>query len=116
VKYIDYDVDPIPEHNMLYPFVRKRKSFEYEKEVRALFSLIFDPPLDGPPPERLDLLTKPAGPLGIHVPVDLAGLIVRVRVSPVSPSWFTELVRSVLYRYQLEIDVVQSDIDGDPVY
>jgi hypothetical protein len=33
VKYIDYDTDSIPEDNVFWPYVHKRKSFEHEKEL-----------------------------------------------------------------------------------
>jgi hypothetical protein len=36
VRYIDYDTDIIPPHNTLFPLIHKRKSFEYEHEVRAV--------------------------------------------------------------------------------
>ena len=38
VQYKDYNSfeDWIPGGNMMYPFIHKRKEFEYEKEVRAL--------------------------------------------------------------------------------
>lgn len=38
IKYIDYKKDWIPEKNMFYPFVHKRKSYEHEKEVRAIYT------------------------------------------------------------------------------
>jgi hypothetical protein len=34
IKYIDYEKESIPESNQYYPFLYKRKSFEYEKELR----------------------------------------------------------------------------------
>ena len=36
VSYIDYDTDRISELNSLESFLRKRKSFEYENEVREI--------------------------------------------------------------------------------
>lgn len=36
VEYIDYDKDWLPEGNLFYPFVHKRKSFEHEQEIRAV--------------------------------------------------------------------------------
>jgi hypothetical protein len=36
VKYVDYDTEWMPEGNTLYPFVHKRKSFEHERELRAV--------------------------------------------------------------------------------
>ena len=115
VKYIDYDRDFIPEGNALYPFIRKRRSFEYEREVRALTSSLFG----GVMPEHHEpgeSVLIPPSPDGLVVPVDLERLILRVRVSPVSPPWFTELVHDVIKRYDQRFAVAQSDIEGDPVY
>ena len=36
VKYIDYETDPIPETNIIDPFLYKRPSFRHEQEVRAI--------------------------------------------------------------------------------
>jgi hypothetical protein len=38
VRYIDYEKERISEGNVYYPFFHKRKSFQHEHEVRALFS------------------------------------------------------------------------------
>lgn len=37
VSYRDYERDLIPEGNLFYPLLHKRKSFEHEQEVRAMF-------------------------------------------------------------------------------
>lgn len=36
VKYIDYKTQWMPEGNAFYPYVHKRKSFEHERELRAV--------------------------------------------------------------------------------
>src|SRR6266536_4657635 len=36
VQYIDYQKDWLPSDTVLYPFLHKRKSFEHERELRAL--------------------------------------------------------------------------------
>jgi hypothetical protein len=36
VSYIDYEHDTIPQGNILFPVMCKRKSFEHEREIRAL--------------------------------------------------------------------------------
>lgn len=36
VLYIDYEQDTIPENNALWPYLFKRKSYEYESEIRAV--------------------------------------------------------------------------------
>ena len=36
INYIDYVADPMPTNNAFTPFLHKRKSFEHEREVRAV--------------------------------------------------------------------------------
>lgn len=43
VRYLDYDCDQIPCDNTMWPIVFKRRSFEHERELRAVIQ-------EGPPP------------------------------------------------------------------
>jgi hypothetical protein len=36
VRYIDYETEPIPEANVFWPFIHKRRSFEHERELTDL--------------------------------------------------------------------------------
>lgn len=95
VEYADYEHDEIPLHNIFYTFLYKRRSFEHEKELRAF---IWD--------SRYEAVHK-----GIYVPVDVKMLIRSVFVSPVAPSWFCEVVKSVAAKYDIdESRVKQSDL------
>jgi hypothetical protein len=42
VSYINYDTDIIPENYLLHPMFFKRKSYEYENELRALVNTSMD--------------------------------------------------------------------------
>jgi len=110
VKYIDFEKDWLPEGNTLYPFVHKRKSFEHEQELRVVIQ---------------ELCYKKNGKInwdrppfddGIYASVDLSVLIERLYLAPTSPKWLLELVRSVTRKYGLDKDVIQSSLDGTPVY
>jgi hypothetical protein len=101
VHYIDYDTDPIPEDNALHPFVYKRQSFDFERELRAVIQ--DRRPADQPPP-------------GIFAACDLSMLVSAIRVSPASGRWFAPLVRSVLKTYGLDIPVEESNLLANPVY
>ena len=96
VRYLDYDRERVPEKHDLDPFLCKRKSFDFEHEVRALW--------------RAD---EDAGD-GRYVAVDLARLLARVVVSPMAEPWFSELVRSVTARYGLDVPVEESELARDP--
>jgi hypothetical protein len=110
VRYIDFEKDWMPEGNTLYPFVHKRRSFEHEKELRAVIQ---------------ELLYKKNGEIdwsrpsfddGIYVQVDLDVLIDKIYLAPTSPKWLLELIRSITEKYDLDKDVLPSSLDDAPVY
>lgn len=108
-KYIDYETEWIDAGNLLSPFVHKRKSFEHEREIRALVikfpsgdnGMDFDQ-------ETIDY--------GLKIKVDVERLIEKIYVAPSSPAWFAELVRAVVQRYGYDFQVVQSKLNEQPVY
>lgn len=112
IRYIDYQRDAIPIGNMLSPCMYKRKSFEHERELRAL---IWTPQhgrnVIGEPSQN-----KYADQTGLYVLVDVDRLIERVYIAPTAPRWTLELLTSVVRRYGLHKDVVQSDLAAQPVY
>ena len=61
VKYVDYDKQEIPWNNLLHLAIHKRKSFEYERELRAI-------------------VTSTANSFGIIVPTDLNCLISKIYI------------------------------------
>jgi len=79
-------------------FWRKRKSFEHEREVRAL-TLDFD-------------CAQP----GKLVPCDLSVLIEEVFVSPKSPEWFVALVNDVNAKYGIPLRVSSSELIEEPFF
>lgn len=110
VKYIDFEKDWMPEGNTLYPFVHKRKSFEHEKELRAIIQG-FRYKKNG----KLDW-SKPLFDDGIYVQLDLDVLIDKIYLAPASPKWLFELVKSITKKYKLDKDVLQSSLDDVPAY
>lgn len=99
VKYIDYEKDVFPENNFLNLVMYKRKSFQFERELRALIV-------------GADKRNEP----GMLVKVDLERLINEIYVSPEAEDWFLELVRSIVKKYNLTIEPKRSNLDSDPVY
>src|SRR6056300_1352601 len=90
VKYIDYEKDSIPERNIFNPFLYKRKSFEHEKELRAI---IMKFALAEQTRGKHILYVDPEW-IGNYVKSDLNILIEKIVVSPTAPDWFTELIKS----------------------
>jgi len=99
VEYIDYARDAIPSDNMLHPAFRKRRSFEHERELRAV--VVLAP-------------AKPPDP-GLYVPVRLDTLIDRVYVAPTAPGWLGELVERVIRRYGHTFPVERSTLMDRPM-
>jgi hypothetical protein len=108
VAYRDYQTESIPDGHLLAPFLSKRRSFEHEKEVRALIQTMPDQTmLDRP---------SPLGDSGVNVEVSVEDLIDAVYVSPTAPNWYFQLVQRVAARFDLSADVNQSSLAGDPIY
>lgn len=112
IRYIDYRHDCIPQWNALSPFMYKRRSFEHEKELRAL---IWTPQYgknEIGDPARNRFRDQD----GLYVPVNLEELISRIYVAPTAPHWMLELLESLVKKYGLKKEVVQSDLASTPVY
>lgn len=107
VQYTDHDRDPMPKGNAFHPVLHKRRAFSHEQEVRAVIWLgdrgIFNDPTN-----------QSANPLGLAVPIVPEALIESVRVSPIAPSWFTDVVRSVVNRFATGVRVAASGLAKAP--
>lgn len=102
VKYIDGEVEMIPEDNAFYLFSHKRRYYEHEKEIRAF---VF-----GSKSEKNRQGGLPQHPQGMHIPVNLDVLIEKVVLYPNAHNWLQELVKSIMKKYGLAKDVVFSEI------
>jgi hypothetical protein len=112
VTYIDYKVDDFPWNNWLYPYVHKRKSFEFENELRALFQE------ENPTPDNEDGKPRQFLPPGQHpkpVVIELNNLVEEVYVSPRAEPWTRELIEKIVARYQRNWRVRKSDLDDEGV-
>jgi hypothetical protein len=106
VKYISYDRDQIPFDDLWWPLLHKRNSFEYERELRAVWSDI-DSIRKGEHDDQL---------IGIFKQVDLQRLTESVYVSAESKPWFIELVKKVLRRYETDVPVRKSELASEPLF
>lgn len=112
VRYVDYGSEWIPESNLLAPFMYKRKSFEHEKELRAVINLRA---MDKSGLRLSDIEEEPPTG-GIWVPTDLNTLIEKVYVAPYAPKWFGELIKNVVKTYGLDKPVIKSSLDDEPIF
>lgn len=110
VKYIDYKTEPIDSNEVISAFTHKRKSFEHEREVRAV---IHKWPANGKSPSTPE--EEPIGH-GIEVRVDLDRLIEKIHISPTAPGWFSDLVANVVKQYGYKFEVTQSLMNEKPTY
>jgi hypothetical protein len=109
VKYIDYEREWIDAGNLLTPFLHKRKSFEHEREVRAIVTKW---PTGS---SGFDFTQETIG-RGLKIKVDMERLIERIYVAPSSPSWFADLVTALVQRYGYNFEVVHSKLNEEPVF
>ncbi len=110
VKYIDYEKEWIDTtNNFLSPFAHKRKSFEHEREVRALLTK-FPTSKDG------INISQETIAHGVKIRVNVELLIEKIYVAPSAPGWLSGLVNSVSERYGYKFEVVHSKLDEQPVF
>jgi hypothetical protein len=109
VKYIDYQTEWIDARNLMSPFMHKRKSYEHEKEVRALV-------LKLPVVEKHMNFSKETIIDGLRIKVNMEALAERIYVAPYSPGWFEELVRSVVTKYSYDFEIKHSGLDELPLF
>jgi hypothetical protein len=101
----------VPSGNAFSPCLFKRKSFEYEHELRAMIVRYPDGDPNFPIIDRPDSMVH-----GVYVATDLELLIERIYVAPGVPHWFGDVVRDVIRKYGLEVEVVTSDLASRPLY
>lgn len=106
IKYIDYKTEEFALGNGFNPLLHKRKSFEHEKELRAL---MWDKEL-----ENQNVVDLSLG--GMKVPVKLSILIEKVYISPQSPAWFFDLVNTVISKFGYNFQVLKSNLIDKPTY
>jgi hypothetical protein len=95
VKYIDFQKKYAGVNDA---FWHKRKSFEHEKEVRAI------------------LIDFDCSEKGKIIPCDLSILIEEVIISPSAPSWFTQLVNDVNEKYGIKVKAKPSELIQEPFF
>ena len=112
VQYLDELSGRIDESTIYSAWLWKRRSFEHEREVRALTC---DWPAIGEIQRTADFAQNPLP--GVYVPVALDRLIDTVYVAPQSPDWYQEVVQSVVVSYlEASCEVQKSGLDTTPLY
>ena len=110
VTYRDYDQDGIDPGNVFNFIMSKRKSFEHEKEIRAVAWEKLSGELGG------DEIRGAMNEFGLSIQVDMLELVENVFVSPTSPAWFKEVVQGLSRKLGLKLNVQQSKISEVPIF
>lgn len=100
-SYVDYETAQISFRNLFNLYLHKRRSFEHEREVRAMTYVN-------------EGATAPW--VGQYYAVDVEMLIEQVVVAPYADKWFMELVQAVAEKYSLQVPVGQSALGVAPTF
>jgi hypothetical protein len=109
VNYIDYQTGGFSDANLFNYIMHKRKSFEHERELRAVFWERDGLPSAQPYKTKIEAA-------GIWIEVDLPSLIERVYISPTAEPWLATVIQEVTAKYELSVPVLQSALGESPLY
>lgn len=114
VTYLDYETEGWTGNRSITSIFHKRKSFEHEKEFRAVVQTtrpggVYNV-VNGP------RYNNSSGLPGDYVSVDLVRLVEGIYVAPISPSWIREAVQAVAATANLDSVVHQSNLDEEPLW
>jgi hypothetical protein len=109
VNYIDYNTEGFSADNAFNFIVHKRKSFEHERELRAIFWAVDGTPEAQPYKERIEKV-------GLWIDVNLSSLIETVQISPAAEPWLAKVIQEVTAKYDLPAPVSQSALAESPLY
>lgn len=98
VNYIDYKKEYIPFDDLFFPFLFKRKSFQYEREVRIITDT-----------SKSNLKLNE----GLKISVDINQLIEKIYIHPKSENWYKKLVIELVERLDFDFEIEKSDLESD---
>ncbi|HEY4617122.1 MAG TPA: hypothetical protein VIH09_02900 [Flavobacterium sp.] len=98
VNYIDYKKEYIPFDDMFFPFLFKRKSFQYEREVRIITDVA----------ENKITLND-----GLKINVNIDQLIEKIYIHPKSENWYKNLVIELVKQLGFDFAIEKSDLESD---
>ena len=98
VNYIDYKKEHIPFDDSFFPFLFKRKSFQYEREVRIISDLS----------DKNITINE-----GLKIDVDIKQLIEKIYIHPKSENWYKKLVIELVSKLGFDFEIEKSDLESD---
>lgn len=98
VNYIDYKKEHIPFDDNFFPFLFKRKSFQYEREVRIITDVT---------DQQIEINH------GYKIDVDIHQLIEKIYIHPKSENWYKNLVIQLMEELGFNFTIEKSDLESD---
>lgn len=98
VNYIDYKKEYIPFNDDFFPFLFKRKSFQYEREVRIISNL-----------SSHNLTINE----GVKIDIDINKMIEKIYIHPKSENWYKNLVIQLVGQLGFDFTIDKSDLESD---
>lgn len=98
VNYIDYKKEHIPFDDLFFPFLFKRKSFQYEREVRIITDI-------GNSENKINE--------GLKINVAINTLIEKIYIHPKSENWYKNLVIQLVKQLGFDFTIEKSDLESD---
>ena len=98
VNYIDYKKEYIPFDNSFFPFLFKRKSFQYEREIRIITDVSS---------HNLTIDN------GLKIDIGISELIEKIYIHPKSENWYKNLVIELVKRLGFDFEIEKSDLESD---
>lgn len=98
VNYIDYKKEYIPFEDTFFPFLFKRKSFQYEREIRIISDVS----------NSKNLIDD-----GLKIDVTINQLIEKIYIHPKSENWYKNLVVEMVKKLGYKIEIEKSDLESD---
>ncbi|WP_445458543.1 hypothetical protein [Flavobacterium sp. HNIBRBA15423] len=98
VNYIDYKKEYIPFEDTFFPFLFKRKSFQYEREIRIISDVSN---------------SKISIDDGLKIDVTINQLIEKIYIHPKSENWYKNLVVEMVKKLGYKIEIEKSDLESD---
>jgi hypothetical protein len=122
IKYIDYSSHEIDHGNAFNRFLHKRTAFAHEREVRAICQPMESFARMGQDGKVSDQESQRAKDFsdgttrnkGLTVPIDVPTLIDAIVLSPASPSWFADAVKSAVSAFGFNTPIVWSAMQTLP--
>ncbi|MFV8370183.1 hypothetical protein [Flavobacterium sp. LB2R40] len=97
VNYIDYKKEHIPFDDLFFPFLFKRKSFQYEGEVRIISDI-----------GESDIKINE----GLKINVNINQLIEKIYIHPKSENWYKNLVIQLVKQLGFDFTIEKSDLES----